>query len=84
MNIYLFVDLPMHPPRQTLLLCINQAKAVGPMACSVLQTCAPSVFFRICYGIQPRIQKYGFLNLSTETLIYKCSPKYLFYGNFLR
>ena len=31
MNIYLFVDLPKHPPRQTLLLCINQAKAVGPI-----------------------------------------------------
>ena len=23
------------------------------------QTCVPSVFFRICYGIQPRIRKYG-------------------------
>ena len=33
------------------------------------QTCAPSVFFRICYGIQPRIRKYGFVNLVTETLI---------------
>ena len=33
---YLFVDLPKHPPRQTLLLCINQAKAVGPMAYSVV------------------------------------------------
>ena len=34
-----------------------------------LQTCAPSVFFRICYGIQPRIRKYRFVNLVTETLI---------------
>ena len=35
----------------------------------VIQTCSPSVFFRICYGIQPRIRKYGFVNLVTETLI---------------
>ena len=30
--------------------------------------CTP-VFFRICYGIQPRIRKYGFINLVTESLI---------------
>ena len=35
----------------------------------IVQTCAPSVFFRICYGIQPRIRKYGFVILVTETLI---------------
>ena len=39
-----------------------------------MQTCAPSVFFRICYGIQPRIRKYGFGYgnahlLNTETVI---------------
>ena len=38
---------------------------------TIMQTCAPSVFFRICNGIQPRILKYGFVNLVTET-----SPKY--------
>ncbi len=38
MNIYLFVDLPKHPPKQTAkkILCINQAKAVGTMAYSVV------------------------------------------------
>ena len=38
---------------------------------SKLQTCARSVFFRICYGFQTRIRKYGFVNLRKRS-----SPKY--------
>ena len=44
MNIYLVVDLPTHPPRQTLLLSINQAKTVGPVAyCVVIDQMLPSM-----------------------------------------
>ena len=32
--------------------CLNQERSIN-----AVQTCAPSVFFRICYGIQPRIRK---------------------------
>ena len=48
---------------------IRKSACAGEQHVFGIQTCAPSVFFRICYGIQPRIRKYGFVNLVTETLI---------------
>ena len=51
------------------LLAARLYEKMGQVGSLHIQTCAPSVFFRICYGIQPRIRKYRFVILVTETLI---------------